>query len=82
MTNDKFVSSEHRVVVNNLSSRSSVACFFRNDTFRSTEVYGPIEELVSEDNPPKYRATTVKEYVTYYNTKGLDGASALSYFRV
>ncbi|XP_057771352.1 1-aminocyclopropane-1-carboxylate oxidase homolog 3-like [Salvia miltiorrhiza] len=82
ISNDRFISAEHRVVVNSSSSRVSVACFFRNDPARPTEVYGPIEELVSEDDPPRYRATTIEEYVTYYNSKGLDGASALSHFRI
>ncbi|GFP95908.1 1-aminocyclopropane-1-carboxylate oxidase homolog 3 [Phtheirospermum japonicum] len=83
VSNDKFISAEHRVLVNNVSSRVSVACFFRSDLATSTEhLYGPIEELLSEDNPPKYRATTQKEYVTHFNTKGLDGNSALSHFRI
>ncbi|KAK4427752.1 1-aminocyclopropane-1-carboxylate oxidase3 [Sesamum alatum] len=83
ISNDKFISAEHRVVANNLRSRVSVACFFRSDVNKSgDELYGPIQELLSEDNPPKYRATTVKEYVNYYNTKGLDGTSALLHFRV
>ncbi|KAI3469734.1 hypothetical protein Pfo_026397 [Paulownia fortunei] len=82
VSNDKFISAEHRVLANNVSSRVSVACFFRSDLTTSTKLYGPIEELLSEDNPPKYRATTVKEYVTYFNAKGLDGTSALSHFRI
>lgn len=82
VTNDRFISAEHRVLVNNESSRVSVASFFRNDMYTSTELYGPIEELVSEDSPAKYRATTVKEYVTAFNSKGLDGNSTLSHFRV
>ena len=84
VSNDRFISAEHRVLANNVSSRVSVACFFRSDlnTSTETELYGPIEELLSEDNPPKYRATTVKEYVTHFNTKGLDGTSALLQFRV
>lgn len=79
VSNDRFISAEHRVLANNESSRVSVACFFRNNM--TTELYGPIEELVSEDCPAKYRATTVKEYVTVFNSKGLDGNSALSHFR-
>ncbi|KAK4482813.1 hypothetical protein RD792_009983 [Penstemon davidsonii] len=82
VSNDRFFSAEHRVVTNSVNSRVSVACFFRSDLMKSTELYGPIEELISNDNPPKYRATTVKEYVTYYNTKGLDGNSALLHFRI
>ncbi|KAG8370382.1 hypothetical protein BUALT_Bualt14G0111200 [Buddleja alternifolia] len=82
ISNDKFISAEHRVLANNVSSRVSVACFFRSDPMTSGKLYGPIEELLSEDDPPKYRATTVGEYVTYYNRKGLDGTSALSHFRI
>ncbi|KAG6395218.1 hypothetical protein SASPL_145859 [Salvia splendens] len=82
VTNDRFVSADHRVLVNSSSSRVSVACFFRNATTRSTELYWPIEELVSEDDPPRYRATTLEEYITHVRSKGLDGTSALSQFRV
>ncbi|PIN15583.1 Iron/ascorbate family oxidoreductase [Handroanthus impetiginosus] len=82
VSNDKFISAEHRVLANNVSSRVSVAGFFRSDLTKSTKLYGPIEELLSEDNPAKYRQTTVKEYVTFFNTKGLDGTSALSNFRI
>ncbi|KAL2475117.1 1-aminocyclopropane-1-carboxylate oxidase3 [Abeliophyllum distichum] len=82
ISNDRFFSSEHRVLANNVTQRISVACFFRSDLSASSKLYGPIEELLSEDNPPKYRATTVKDYVTYYNTKGLDGTSALLHYRI
>lgn len=82
ISNDRLISSEHRVLANNVRSRVSVACFFRSDIDKSDELYGPIQELLSEDNPPKYRATTMKEYVNYYNAKGLDGTSALLHFRV
>ncbi|KAL2458020.1 1-aminocyclopropane-1-carboxylate oxidase3 [Abeliophyllum distichum] len=82
ISNDRFFSSEHRVLANNVTPRISVACFFRSDLSASSKLYGPIEELLSEDNPPKYRATTVKDYVTYYNTKGLDGTSALLHYRI
>ncbi|KAL2463649.1 1-aminocyclopropane-1-carboxylate oxidase-like protein 3 [Forsythia ovata] len=82
VSNDRFFSSEHRVLANNVTPRISVACFFRSDLSASSKLYGPIEELLSEDNPPKYRATTVKDYVTYYNTKGLDRTSALLHYRI
>ncbi|KAL3626404.1 hypothetical protein CASFOL_029953 [Castilleja foliolosa] len=83
VSNDKFISAEHRVLVNNIGSRVSVACFLRSDLTTSAEhLYGPIEELLSGENPPKYRATTEKDYITHYNTKGLDGNSALTLFRI
>ncbi|KZV43843.1 1-aminocyclopropane-1-carboxylate oxidase1 [Dorcoceras hygrometricum] len=83
VSNDKFRSAEHRVLVNNVSPRISVACFFRSDlSMADTKLYEPIKELLSEDDPPKYRPTTVTEYVNYFNNKGLDGTSALSHFRI
>ncbi|KAL1535703.1 1-aminocyclopropane-1-carboxylate oxidase 3-like [Salvia divinorum] len=54
----------------------------RNDAIRSTELYRPIEVLVSEDDPPRYRATTLAEYITHFTSKGRGGTSALLHFRV
>ncbi|CAI9118225.1 OLC1v1019760C1 [Oldenlandia corymbosa var. corymbosa] len=83
ISNDKFISVEHRVLANDVSTRVSVASFFRNfDVSPSAKVYGPIPDLLSDENPAKYRAITVKEYVTFFNNKGLDGTSALTHFRL
>jgi hypothetical protein len=48
----------------------------------TTKLYGPIEELLLADNLPKYRKTTMSDYVAYYTRKGLDGTSALLHFRL
>ncbi|KAI5440631.1 hypothetical protein KIW84_010202 [Lathyrus oleraceus] len=78
VTNDKFKSVEHRVLANTIGPRVSVACFLRGQE----KLYGPIKELLSKDNPSKYRETTFTDYVTYYNAKGLDGISALQHFKI
>ncbi|CAH2038740.1 unnamed protein product, partial [Thlaspi arvense] len=83
ITNDKFISLEHRVLANRATrARVSVACFFTTGVRPNPRMYGPIKELVSEENPPKYRETTVREYAAYFNAKGLDGTSALLHFKI
>ncbi|KAL2319847.1 hypothetical protein Fmac_028816 [Flemingia macrophylla] len=82
ITNDRFKSAEHRVLANDVGPRISIACFFRPVGKGTLKLYGPIKELLSEDNPPKYRETTVAGYQAYYVAKGLDGTSALTHYRI
>nr|GMD86789.1 1-aminocyclopropane-1-carboxylate oxidase homolog 1-like [Ipomoea batatas] len=82
VTNDRFKSSEHRVLANHCGPRISVACFFSTFLLPLPRLYGPIKELLSDENPPKYRETTVKEYVAHFHAKGLDGTSALLHFKL
>lgn len=77
ISNDAFKSSEHRVLANRAGPRVSVASFFSTSVRPSSRLYGPIKELVSEDNPPKYRETTVNDYVNYSLARGLDGTTPL-----
>nr|XP_048333202.1 1-aminocyclopropane-1-carboxylate oxidase homolog 1-like [Ziziphus jujuba var. spinosa] len=82
ISNDKFKSVEHRVLANHLGPRISVACFFSTSFQPSSRLYGPIKELLSEDNPPVYRETTVNEYVTYSFQHNVEGTSPLQHFKL
>ncbi|CAI9775959.1 unnamed protein product [Fraxinus pennsylvanica] len=82
ISNEKFKSSQHRVLANKAGPRVSVASFFTTGLAPSTKIYGPIKELLSEDNPPKYKETSVREYSLHYNAKGIGGTSALLDFRL
>ncbi|XP_008779114.4 1-aminocyclopropane-1-carboxylate oxidase homolog 1-like [Phoenix dactylifera] len=82
ISNDRLKSVEHRVLANkSVDPRISVACFFSTHFYPSTKLYGPIKELLSNERP-MYKEVSAKEYVTYYKSKGLDGQSALNYFKI
>ncbi|XP_057446280.1 1-aminocyclopropane-1-carboxylate oxidase homolog 1-like [Lotus japonicus] len=82
ISNDRFKSVEHRVLANHRGPRVSVACFFTLHLYPTTRMYGLIKELLSEENPPVYRETLLKDFIAYYDNKGLDGKSALAHFRL
>ncbi|KAK6164551.1 hypothetical protein DH2020_001415 [Rehmannia glutinosa] len=83
ITNDKFKSVEHRVLARSTGTRISAACFFYPSSHRMLKPYGPIKELMSEDNPAIYREVSYIEFVTHYqkNVRESHSASALSHFK-
>ncbi|EXC31932.1 1-aminocyclopropane-1-carboxylate oxidase-1-like protein [Morus notabilis] len=82
ITNDKFKSVEHRVLSGSNGPRISSACFLYPSATHRYKPYGPIQEFLSEEEPPKYRETNIYEYLSYYRSKGLDGHSALPHFKL
>ncbi|KAF8016443.1 hypothetical protein BT93_H1838 [Corymbia citriodora subsp. variegata] len=81
ISNDIFKSSEHRVLATDMGPRVSVACFFYTAAPPSPRLYGPIKELTSEADPPKYRETTIMEYISHYSARA-EGTMALERFRL
>lgn len=83
ITNDKFISVDHRVIAKNVGPRVSMASFFRPYVLTgNSKVYGPIKELLSEDVPQIYRKTDVRAYMKHYLSEGLKGTSALEHFKL
>ncbi|KAF8049673.1 hypothetical protein N665_2151s0001 [Sinapis alba] len=81
VTNDKFVSVEHRVMANGSKQpRIAVSSFFVHPP-TSASVYGPIKELLSEENPPKYRETPAG-YSNHFVPRQRVGNNSLSHLRI
>ncbi|KAK7393672.1 hypothetical protein VNO78_22235 [Psophocarpus tetragonolobus] len=59
------------------SPRVSIACFFSTGLHPTSRIYGPIKELLSEDNPAKYREVSIPDFLDHYSTKCLNSTSPL-----
>ncbi|KAL4386288.1 hypothetical protein GQ457_09G020740 [Hibiscus cannabinus] len=84
ITNDKFISVYHRVLAKNVGPRISIATFFRTyiQPNNALRMYGPIKELLSEENPPLYKELNVVDYFKFKHVKGVEGTSALAHFKL
>lgn len=86
ISNGKFISVYHRVVAKAIGPRVSVAYFYRISLppANPLRIYGPIKELLSEENPPIYRDITIKDFMHHYYGERDDGigSRSLEHFRV
>ncbi|PHU21706.1 hypothetical protein BC332_06813 [Capsicum chinense] len=80
LSNDKFVSINHRVIAKKVGPRISVACFFGGGSVHP-KMYGPIKELIIEENPPLYKEFLVADYTAKFFSKPLD-KTVLDLFRL
>ncbi|KAK4264067.1 hypothetical protein QN277_029406 [Acacia crassicarpa] len=81
VSNEEYKSAQHRVLANcSNEPRVSVAVFL-NPGARE-DVYGPLPELTSEENPAKYTSFTLNEFLARFFKKELDGKSLTNFFRV
>ncbi|KAJ4838808.1 hypothetical protein Tsubulata_011255 [Turnera subulata] len=82
ISNDKFKSVDHRVLASSLGPRVSVPCFFPSTASTIHRSFGPIKELLSDENPPIYKEVTVKEYLALFQSRVLGSSSALDLFKL
>ncbi|KAM1984793.1 hypothetical protein ACFX16_013017 [Malus domestica] len=82
ISNNRFKSVKHRVLTNRVGPRVSAAAFFCTGLLPFKKLYGPIKELLSEDNPKRYRETTVRDYILYVRNNDLDDTYASTHFKL
>ncbi|KAK5840878.1 hypothetical protein PVK06_009783 [Gossypium arboreum] len=85
ISNDKVKSVNHKVLAKRARPRISVACFLRiqaNNKGNESTLYGPIKELLSENNPTIYREILINDYLSQHYSKGLSGSGSLSHFKL
>ncbi|KAL0388409.1 UNVERIFIED_CONTAM: 1-aminocyclopropane-1-carboxylate oxidase1 [Sesamum radiatum] len=82
VSNGRFISSKHRVIANSIGPRISVAYFF-SGPIGEAKTYGPIKELISEENPTKYRDLLLSEYMGRFMKTGLDDENwGINYYKL
>ncbi|XP_025886478.1 protein LATERAL BRANCHING OXIDOREDUCTASE 1 isoform X2 [Solanum lycopersicum] len=79
LTNGRYKSVEHRAVTHQEKDRLSIVTFYAP----SYEIeLGPLEELVDENNPCKYKRYNHGEYSMHYVTNKLQGKKTLEFAKI
>ncbi|XP_057487006.1 jasmonate-induced oxygenase 1-like [Actinidia eriantha] len=72
LSNSKYKSVEHRVIVNSAKERVSLAFFYNPN---GNVLIEPAKEFIKEDQPPLYPPMTFNEYRLFIRTRGPCGKS-------
>ncbi|KAL9234414.1 hypothetical protein vseg_009288 [Gypsophila vaccaria] len=81
LSNDKYKSGEHRVYANPWQKpRVSIGTFFGPGN--NEDKYGPLEELISPENPKLYKELNFSELFNKFLTRESNSKSMANYFRL
>lgn len=75
ITNDRLKSARHRVVTNAENDRLSISAFINSTIETNIE---PAKSVLSDGNPPKYKARKHAEYLQFFRAKIAEGFSAVA----
>ncbi|CAN1312078.1 1-aminocyclopropane-1-carboxylate oxidase homolog 1 [Linum perenne] len=73
---------QHRVKSKKTGPRISIPAFFGHGTTKSTRKYGPIKEMLSDNDPPKYKETTIRDFFLKSYKKGANEFSILPQLKI
>ncbi|KAK8507252.1 hypothetical protein V6N12_008594 [Hibiscus sabdariffa] len=82
LSNDTFKSVKHRAIANRVGTRITVPCFFSGHATLLEKPFGPIKELISEANPPRYEEFLLKDYVAKFLSSSLDNKPPIDYYKL
>lgn len=72
ISNGKYKSIEHRVIVNSTTERVSLAFFYNP---KEDMTIAPAQKLISNSSPALYPPMSFREYRSFIRTKGPSGKS-------
>ncbi|KAE8698254.1 hypothetical protein F3Y22_tig00110600pilonHSYRG00073 [Hibiscus syriacus] len=82
LSNDKFKSVKDRAIANRVGLRIMVPCFFSGYDSLLDKSFGPIEELISEANPPRYKEFLLRDYIAKFLSSSLDNKASIDYYKL
>ncbi|PNX70563.1 protein SRG1-like [Trifolium pratense] len=79
ITNGIYRSIEHRAIVNSEKERLSIATFY---SINQESILGPMESLITEQSPARFKKIGVKEYFKNFFARKLEGKSYIDVMRI